>query len=92
MMRAVLLLVALVIPGCVGVPDMSASQIRATNGLIMCSQVTSIYGKGSAITINADDVRKGSTAKGKTSVVCGDASMTIETNIGVAQPKVDANP
>ena len=77
-MRTLLFTVALILPGCVGVADMSASQIRATNGVIMCAQVSSIYGKGSSITLNADDVRKGSTAKGKTSITCGDSQMVIE--------------
>lgn len=79
------LLVAPWLTGCVGVADMSASQIRATNGMIMCSQVVSIYGKGSSITVNADDIRKGATAKGKTSITCGDSQMVIEQEVGTAR-------
>jgi len=82
-MRLLLLMLPWFAAGCVGVADMSASQIRATNGVVMCSQVTSIYGKGSAITVNADDVRKGSTSKGKILIVCGDATMTIDYDVGV---------
>ena len=85
-LRNLTLLVTLLLPGCMSmqIPDMSAAQIKATNGLMMCAQVVSMYGKGSSITVNSDDIRKGSTAKGKTSIVCGDASMTIEHTTGVA--------
>jgi hypothetical protein len=75
------------IAGCMsmGVNDMSASQIRSTNGMAMCAQVTSLYGKGSSITVNADDFRKGYNAKYKTVIVCGDATMTLESS--QAEPK-----
>jgi hypothetical protein len=66
------------------VSDMSAAQLRATNGMAMCAQVTSLYGRGSSITVNADDIRKGAVGHGKTSIVCGDATMTIQHDIGVA--------
>ena len=82
----VLAVLTLVLPGCMSmnVPDMSAAQIKATNGMVMCAQVVSMYGKGSSITVNADDIRKGATAKAKTSITCGDATMIIESNVGVA--------
>ena len=85
-MRTALFAITLVLPGCMSmsVPEMSSAQIRATNGMVMCAQVTSMYGKGSSITVNADDIRKGATAKGKTSIVCGDATMVIESHVGVA--------
>lgn len=74
---------AFALSGCMsmGVHDMSANQIRATNGVAMCAQATTLYGKGSSITVNADDIRKGVSARGKTTIVCGDATMTIESNI-----------
>ncbi len=86
MKHLLVLVVAGSLAGCLslGVHDMSAAQIKATNGMVMCGQMVSLYGKGSSITVNADDIRKGATAKGKLSIVCGDAQMTIEHNIGVA--------
>lgn len=81
----VLAFLLLMLPGCMSVPDMSAAQLRATNGMVMCAQVVSMYGKGSSITVNADDIRKGVNAKGKTAISCGDASMVIETDVGVAK-------
>lgn len=79
---------AALLSGCMslGVSDMSASQIRATNGMIMCAQVVSMYGKGSSITVNADDVRKGVSARSKTTIVCGDATMTIDSTLKEEKP------
>lgn len=85
MLRSIVAAAALVLPGCMSISDMSAAQIRATNGVAMCSQVVTMYGKGSSITVNADDIRKGATGSGKTSIVCGDATMTIQHDIGVAK-------
>lgn len=76
---------ALALGGCVSVADMSAQQLKATSGMIMCAQVVSMYGKGSSVMVNADDVRKGATAKGKTVIQCGDASMVIESDIGAVK-------
>ena len=61
--------------------EMTANQLRATNGLATCTQATTMYGKGSSIAVNADDLRKGVSARGKTTIVCGDATMTIESNL-----------
>ena len=88
MRYAIALLAVLSLAGCLNMEAMTASQIRATNGLAMCSQMVTLYGKGSSITVNADDIRKGATAKGRTSITCGDALMVIDSNIGVA-PQVD---
>ena len=83
-MRSALAVLLLVLPGCVSISDMSAAQLRATNGIAQCAQVTSLYGRGSSITVNVDDIRKGATARGRTSIRCGDATMVIDTDIGVA--------
>jgi len=74
--------------GCpsVGFQNMSPEQIKATAGTIGCSTISSIYGKGSTIAINADDTRKGATSKGKTVISCGDATMTVESEVGVPVP------
>ena len=77
-------LLTLGLAGCLNMADMTAGQIRATNGLAMCTQATTMYGKGSSITVNADDVRKGATGKGKTAITCGDATMVIDHDVGVA--------
>lgn len=72
--------------GCpsMSIKDMSAEQLKATNGMLTCSQLSSMYGRGSSILVNTDDLRKGATSKGKTVITCGDASMTIESEIGAA--------
>lgn len=74
---------SLVLPGCMsmGFQDMTASQIRATNGVAGCVTVSTMHGRGSSITVNADDIRKGSSAKGKTEIRCGDAVMVIESEV-----------
>ena len=77
--------VLLLLTSCMSISDMTSQQIRATSGMAMCAQVTSMYGKGSSIMVNADDIRKGATAKGKTVISCGDASMTIENDVGAAK-------
>ena len=81
MARLCTMFMACLVPACMSVSDMSAAQLRAANGLAMCSQVTSIYGRGSSITVNADDIRKGATGKGRTSIECGDAKMVIEQSV-----------
>ncbi len=83
-MRIVLALTLLLAPflsGCLSVSDMSAQQLKATNGMAMCSTVATAYGRGSSITVNADDIRKGASAKGKTEIRCGDAVMVIEGEV-----------
>lgn len=81
---------ALLAAGCTGMNlgyrDMSAEQIRATAGTITCSQATNIYGSGSVIALNQDDTRKGATSKGKTTIKCGGAEMTIDAEVGVPVP------
>lgn len=77
-----IVIVILLFTGCMSVSDMTSAQLRATNGMAQCAQATTMYGKGSAITVNADDLRKGVNAKGKTVIVCGDATMSIEHNVG----------
>lgn len=84
-MRAVAVVSMVMLGGCISVADMSAQQLRATNGMAMCAQVTSLYGRGSTITVNADDVRKGAYAKGKTAIQCGDSTMVIEHDLGVSK-------
>lgn len=84
MKKLIAMLAPLVLAGCpsMGYQNMSAEQIRATAGTISCSTVSSIYGKGSVIAINTDDTRKGAASKWATTIVCGDASMTIEAAVG----------
>lgn len=87
-MNKLILLLAFPLGGCLGLgmQNMTPAQIRATNGMTTCTQVLTMYGRGSTISANTDDIRKGATAKGKTAVKCGDAEMVIENDIGVAQP------
>lgn len=89
MTRPFVAVAALLLPGCMsmGFQDMSAAQIRATNGVAGCVTVSTMNGRGSSITVNADDIRRGATAKGKTSIQCGDAQMVIEHDVGVAPAK-----
>lgn len=76
-----IVLAAFLLTGCLSVQDMTAAQIRATNGMAMCATAATMYGKGSSITVNADDIRKGASAKGKTQITCGDATMVIEHEV-----------
>jgi hypothetical protein len=86
MKTAILLTACLALAGCpsLGYQTMTPEQIKATAGTASCTQLTSIYGKGSAIAVNVDETRKGATSKGKTAITCGDATMTIETEVGAA--------
>jgi len=87
-LTAILLLGTFVLTGCpsMSIKDMSADQLKATNGMLTCSQLSSMYGKGSTILVNTDDLRKGATSKGKTVITCGDATMAIESEVGVPVP------
>ncbi len=87
-LTAVLVLSTVALAGCpsMGYQNMSAEQIKATAGTTSCSTINSMYGKGSMIATNADETRKGATSKGKTVITCGDATMTIEAEVGVPVP------
>jgi len=75
---------SLLLTGCpsMGYYNMTPEQIKATAGTISCSTVASVYGKGSAIAVNADDIRKGATSTGAITVTCGEASMVIKSEVG----------
>lgn len=71
-----------------GVQQMTPEQIRATEGMATCTCGETTYPgavvRGSSITANTDSTRKGATSKSKTTITCcRDASMTIETDVGV---------
>jgi hypothetical protein len=71
--------------GCMslGYQNMTPEQIKATAGSISCVTIeTLMYGKGSSISINTDDTKKGATSSWKTSIKCGDAEMTIDASVG----------
>lgn len=76
-MKLILAFLIILMPGCV-----SFSDLKLAAGTVGCNQYSGPYGKASAIALNQDDVRKGATAKGKTTITCGDAQMTIETEVG----------
>lgn len=81
-----LALLLLALPGCQNL-GMTPEQLKASAGMATCTSVNSLlYGKASFITANADDVRKGATASGDTSITCGEATMTIKSNVGVPVP------
>lgn len=84
-------LLSLLLAGCSfggGVQQMTPEQIKATAGMATCTEATTLYGKGASITANTDEVRKGATSKGKMTITCGSSTMTIETDVGVAQPGI----
>lgn len=82
-MKILLAIPLLLLAGCpsLGMQEMTPEQIKAMDGLVTCSQISSVYGKGSNITANPDRLPKG--ASGETTVTCGDSSMTIKA----ASPK-----
>ena len=83
----ILLGCVVLLAGCMnlGVSEMSPDQIKATNGMITCTQLATTYGRGVAVTINADDVRKGATNKSKITMT-PDCAATVETDMGVVKP------
>lgn len=85
-MKAILIAISILLLascGSLGVQSMSPEQIKATAGMATCTTATTIYGKAASVTVNTDDVRKGATSQGKTTVSCGDVTMTLDTNVGV---------
>lgn len=81
-MKALLAVTAIALAGCA--TGMSPEQLRASAGMSTCTKTTTIYGTVTFATTSADDTRKGATQKSKTVVTCGDASMAVETDTGVA--------
>lgn len=74
--------------GCLGLglQNMTAEQIKATNGMTTCTTLSTMSGSGSTISVNSDDIRKGATSNGKVAVTCGTATIVIDSNVGVAYP------
>lgn len=85
----VLLFVLTLVPMLAGCPSitMSPEQLKASDGMATCSQLSSMYGKGSSITINPDNWRKGVAGTNDVSITCGDAQLTIKAT---ATPPVPA--
>lgn len=85
-MKAILLaLLVSLLAGCLGL-GLSPEQLKASAGMATCTNATSIYGKGSTVTANTDDVRKGNNQKSSMTITCGDVTMKIEQDVGVALP------
>lgn len=84
-MKILAILGSLALSACAGLnmQDMTAAQIKATNGMASCGYATNVYGKISIITANTDDVSKGTNQKGRMAITCGDASMIIDNNTSV---------
>lgn len=84
-----IVIIILVLAGCqnLGYHNMTPEQIRATEGTTTCTQYSGLYGKASAIALNQDDTRRGATSKGKVVIVCGEAQMSIESEVGVPVPQ-----
>lgn len=85
-MKKLLAALMLALAGCQNL-GMTPEQLKASAGMATCTTVNSlIYGKAAFITANADDVRKGATASGDTTITCGEASMSVKSTIGVPVP------
>lgn len=85
-MKSIYVLV-LLLSGCASGLVMTPEQLKASAGMATCASINSlVYGKASFITANADDVRKGATAKGETVITCGEGSMSIKSDVGVPVP------
>lgn len=87
-MKFFTLFILLATAGCqnLGYHNMTAEQIRATAGTTTCTQYAGLYGKASMIALNADDTKKGATSEGATEITCGDATMKIQSKVGVPVP------
>lgn len=84
-MRLLLILFITALSGCMamGVQDMTPAQIKATEGMLTCTQLQGAYGRGVAVSVNMDDVRKGMTSKGRI-IVTADCAITIYSDVGTA--------
>jgi len=80
--------ILLSLSGCqsLGYQGMTAEQIKATAGTSTCTQYTGIYGKASMIAINEQDTKKGATSTGDVQITCGDATLKINSSVGVPVP------
>lgn len=85
-MPCVVALTTALLSGCAGLPvaDMTAAQIRATNGMSSCGTASNLYGKVSIITQNQNDPAGNTNQRGKTVITCGEATMTIDNSQTVA--------
>lgn len=89
MKLAITIALAVLLSGCLfacaplDMKDMTAAQLKATNGFASCGTATNIYGKVAIITANTDDASRGTNQKGRMAITCGDAMMTIDNNVSV---------
>jgi len=60
-MKLAIALLGLFLGGCLGlgVNDMTAAQIRATEGMATCVDVYTMYGKGRSVTVHVDAAKRG---------------------------------
>ena len=79
--------IAMSLAGCMslGIDRMSPEQLRATNGMVTCTRLLTMYGQGIATSVNIDDLRKHTTSKSKISMA-GDCTITIEGDVGTNVP------
>ena len=71
--------------GCVssGLKDLTAAQLNALQGMALCEEFTTVYGKSVSRMVSVESIRKGATRT--EDIVLGDGcGMTIKTNTGVA--------
>jgi hypothetical protein len=90
-MKRVALLVTILLAGCASPgglqSDMTAAQIRATAGTIVCGHFrAALYGEADYIALNQDDTRKGATSTNDVTIACGEAVIQIKASAGVPVP------
>lgn len=68
----------LLLQGCMGlgVQNMDAAQIRATEGMATCTDIQASYGRGRSVTVHADAARKGINVQNEI-VIGPDCTVTI---------------
>lgn len=90
------IIIALALPllgGCMamGVQNMDAAQIRATEGMVTCVDVYTMYGKGRSVTVHADANKRGIESTNEI-VVGADCTVTIRGSAAGAQGQPQPQP
>lgn len=86
-MKTLIAVLVLPLGGCLGlgVQNMDAAQIRATEGMATCTDLTTMYGRGRSVTVHADAAKKGIDSSSEV-VIGPDCTVTIRSN-AATRPK-----
>lgn len=86
-MKLAILALPLLVTGCmsIGVQKMTPEQIKATEGMLTCDNIFSVYARGNSASVHLDRLHKGMNSNSKITVN-PDCGITIESSVSQPVP------